>query len=300
MDLHRFDIPGIATIVDGRGGLPMVRVTAAHASGDMYLHGAHVTSWKPGGTAAGAAGEVLFVSEQARYEDVKAIRGGVPVCFPWFGALDGRPDAPAHGCVRTKSWDLVSIAEVDEAVVVTMSTRSGLDTFRFWPSDFLLVHRVTFGAALTMELIATNTGASPLRFEAALHAYYRVADIAGVRLAGLSGVRYVDSVEGNRERVQDGDIRFTAETDRIYLDTHAPVTLFDGTRHVGVTAENAGTTVVWNPWIRRAQAFADMDDEEWRDFVCIETCNVTPRAAISLGPGEQYVMRAIVTVQQHV
>lgn len=295
MDQHRFAIPGIATVLEGHGGLPMVRVTSLHASGEMYLHGGHITSWKPGG----ATNDVLFVSDKARYEDGKAIRGGIPVCFPWFGPLDGRPDAPAHGCVRTKTWDLDSIAELNGNVVVTMSTRSGLDTLRFWPSDFLLVHRVTFGAALSMELCVTNTGASPLRFEEALHTYYRVTHLDAVRLEGLSGRHYLDSLDANHEKLQTGDVRFAAETDRIYLDTSAPVTLIDGAaRRIGIAADHAGTTVVWNPWIRRAQAFADLGDDEWRDFVCIETCNVTPRATISLGPGEQHVMRARVTVQQ--
>lgn len=274
----------------------MVRVTTSEAAGEMYLHGAHVTSWKPSG-----ADEMLFVSEKARYEDGKAIRGGVPVCFPWFGALEGHPSAPSHGCVRTKPWQLDSIAEAGGAAIVTMSTRSDDDTRRFWPADFLVVHRVTFGVALAMELTVTNTGDAPLRFEEALHTYYRVGDIGNVRIHGLSGTRYLDSVDGNREKVQQGEIAFTGETDRIYLDTNTPVDLVEsaGPRHLHIAADNAHATVVWNPWIGRAQAFADMSDDEWRDFVCIETCNVTSSAAVSLSPGQQHTMRATVTTRRH-
>lgn len=289
------NIPAVASLVEGRNGLPMVRVATPHATGEMYLHGGHVTSWKPAGHD-----EVLFVSEDARYEDGKAIRGGVPVCFPWFGALEGHPYAPSHGCVRTRTWRLDSIEANDDAAVVTMSTESDQDTRRFWPADFLIEHRVTFGAELTMELTVTNTGDGPLTFEEALHTYYRVGHVASVRIEGLAGVRYLDSVDDNREKVQAGDIAFVGETDRIYLDTGAPIELLDGVgaRRLRIAAHDARTTVVWNPWIGRAQAFTDMRDDEWREFVCIETCNVTPAAAVTLAPGDQHLMRAIVTIQR--
>src|SRR5258707_396889 len=120
---RQFEIPGIAQLVEGNGALPKVRITSPECEGEMYLHGAHVTSWKPAG-----AEEVLFLSSQSRFEHGRAIRGGVPICFPWFGGKSDDPKAPAHGFVRTKMWQLESITQVGHAVAVSMFTESNEDT----------------------------------------------------------------------------------------------------------------------------------------------------------------------------
>jgi glucose-6-phosphate 1-epimerase len=258
----------------------------------MYLHGGHVTSWVPAGED-----EVLFVSEQARFEDGRAIRGGVPVCHPWFGALEGRPDAPAHGTVRTKAWLLDAIEQTADGVAVTMSTTSDDRSRGWWPGDFHLVHRVTFGISLTMELTTTNSGTTPFELQEALHTYYRVGSVHDIRVDGLEGVRYLDSLDGRRERSQDGTITFASEVDRIYLGTGLPITIDDASLHrrIAISAKHSGSTVVWNPWIAKSQRLSDLGDQEWRTFVCVESCNVAP-ATIPLGPGAQHVMRAVVAL----
>src|SRR5271165_290265 len=144
---HRFGIPGLAEVVAGNGGLPKVSITSSAGSGEMYLHGAQVTSWKPAGRE-----EVLFLSSRSRWEDGHAIRGGVPICFPWFGGKVDDPKAPAHGFVRTKAWHLESIAQVGGAVTVSMFTESSEDVRRWWDAEFRLVHRATFGAELSLSL----------------------------------------------------------------------------------------------------------------------------------------------------
>src|ERR1700758_123587 len=168
---REFEIPGTAQVVEGNGGLPKVRITTPDVIGEIYLHGAHITSWKPYG-----AEEVLFLSSQSLWEDGRAIRGGIPICFPWFGGKADDPKAPAHGFVRTKAWQLESIAQTGGAVTVSMFTESNEDTRRCWPAEFRLVHRATFGSELSLELVVTNTGRTPLRFEEALHAYYRAGN----------------------------------------------------------------------------------------------------------------------------
>ena len=147
----------------------------------MYLHGAHVTSWKP---AAAADEEVLFLSSQSRWEHGHAIRGGVPICFPWFGDKADDPKAPAHGFVRTKAWQLESIAQAGDGVTVSMFTESDEDTKRWWPAEFRLDYRVTFASELKLELVVTNTGNTSLRFEEALHAYHRVGNIVKTEWEG--------------------------------------------------------------------------------------------------------------------
>jgi glucose-6-phosphate 1-epimerase len=286
---HRF-----ARISPGHGGLPRVRVASPHVEGEMYFHGGQVMSWKPAGID-----NVLFVSRQARWEPGKPIRGGVPVCFPWFGPHPSNPEAPAHGFVRTKAWSLESINETDEAIVVSMFTVSDDESQRWWAPSFRLVHRVTFGQTLTMELIVTNTGDEPLGFEEALHTYYRVADIDRTRVLGLEGLRYVDTlVRPSLEKAQDGAIEFTGETDRIYLDSHQPIVVVDGAaRRLTLTASQAHTAVVWNPWVAKARALQDLADDEWPQFVCVETCNVE-RRAVTLAAGRQHVMRVIVSADR--
>ena len=279
-------------IVTGPGGFQLVKVESPVAEGEMYFHGGQVMAWKPSG-----AEEVLFVSRQARWEPGRPIRGGAPICFPWFGPHPSDPQGPAHGCVRIRAWQLDSITETEGVVTVSMSTSSDDDTRRWWPSSFRLEHRATFGSTLTLELAVTNIGLVPFSFEEALHTYYRVGRIDDVRIRGFEGTRYLDAIDAWREKPQEGEIVFTSETDRIYLDTVKPITIDDGAiRRVRVTARRSHATVVWNPWMGKARALADLDDEEWPHFVCVETCNVSPRA-VELGAGEQHVMRVTVAVE---
>jgi glucose-6-phosphate 1-epimerase len=289
---HRFEIPGTAQVVEGNGGLPKVRITSPEVVGEMYLYGAHVTSWKPVGGE-----EVLFLSSQSRWEHGHAIRGGVPVCFPWFGDKADDPKAPAHGFVRTKAWQLESIAQVGAAVTVSMFTESNEDTKRWWPAEFRMVHRATFGSELSLELVVTNTGTTSLRFEEALHAYHRVGNIADVRLRGLDTVHYLDKTDSNRKKIQHGEIVIVSETDRVYLNTRDAIELEDPVLHrrIRVTKENSLTTVVWNPWVQKAHSLADLADDEWTQMICIESSNVSD-FAVDLAPGQQHKMKAIVRV----
>jgi glucose-6-phosphate 1-epimerase len=167
---RRFGIPDIAQVCEGNGGLSRVDITSPLAHGQMYLHGAHVTSWRPAGRD-----ETLFLSSKSRWEDGHAIRGGIPICFLWFRGKADDPHAPAHGFVRTRSWQLYSIVENNAGVTVTMFTESDDRTRRWWPREFRLVHRVTFGTELKLELVCINTGKIPLHFEEALHTYNRIA-----------------------------------------------------------------------------------------------------------------------------
>jgi len=289
---RRFGVPGVAQIVEGNGGLAKVNITSADATGVIYLHGAHVTSWNPRG-----AEEVLFVSSRSQWKAGHAIRGGVPICFPWFADRADDRGAPAHGFVRTKSWQLESIVQGADSVAVTMSTESDESTKKWWPFDFRLVHRATFGSVLGLELVLTNTGASPLHFEEALHAYLRLGHIEKMRLQGLNTVHYLDKTDSNREKIQDGALVIVSETDRIYLKTQHEVEVEDDALHrrLRVAKENSLTTVVWNPWVQKARAMSDLGDAEWMQMVCVETSNVSS-FAVDLSPGQRHKMNAIIRV----
>ena len=178
-----------------------------------------------------------------------------------------------------------------------MFTESNEDTKRWWPAEFRMVHRATFGSELSLELVVTNTGRTSLRFEEALHAYHRVGNITDVRLRGLDTVHYLDKTDSNRKKIQHGEIVIVSETDRVYLNTRDTIELEDPVlyRRIRVTKENSLTTVVWNPWVQKAHSLADLADDEWTQMICIESSNVSD-FAVDLAPGQQHKMKAIVRV----
>jgi glucose-6-phosphate 1-epimerase len=289
---RRFGIPGVARVCEGNGGLLRVVVTGAFGEGEIYLHGAQVTSWKPAG-----ADEVLFVSSKSRWEEGRAIRGGIPICFPWFRGKAGDAQAPAHGVVRTKRWRIESIRANESGVSVSMFTESDDATRRWWPGEFRLTHRVTFGSELRLELVCRNTGASALHFEEALHTYNRVGDVREARLLGLENVSFLDNVDSNREKAQLGEVGLVAQTDGAYLNTKGAVDLVDPgmRRRIRLRKSNSLTTVVWNPWREGAAGLGDLDDGEWTKFVCVEASNILA-AAVNLEPGAEHAMKAVLSV----
>lgn len=291
---ERFGITGVAEVVSGRGGLAMVRVTAEAASAEIYLHGAQVTSWRPAG-----ADEVLFVSAQSRFEDGKAIRGGIPICFPWFRGKADDAKAPAHGVVRTKTWELTGIARDGDAMTVTLATENDDAGRKWWPHEFRVEYRVRVGAQLSLALTVVNAGGTGMRFEEALHTYHRVGDAEQVRVTGLDGTAYLDNMDGNREKRQAGDVVFTAQTDNAYLNTAEALVVVDPVlrRRIRTEKGNSLTTVAWNPWREGAKALADFGDDEWRQMACVEASNIIGYA-VELGAGEKHTMTAVLSVEK--
>jgi glucose-6-phosphate 1-epimerase len=289
---RRYAIPGAAQITVGNNGLLRVSITTPASTGEIYLHGAHLTSWRPAGGE-----EVIFLSQRSQFEPGKAIRGGIPVCFPWFRNKVDDPKAPSHGFVRTKDWKLDEVEMRGDGVMVSLSTTSDEGTKAWWPHDFHLLHRLILGTALTQELVVSNTGATPLRFEEALHTYYRVGGAEAIRISGLDGVAYLDNTDANREKRQVGDIVFTAQTDSAYMDTTHSVEIADPIlrRRLRLTKQNSRTTVVWNPWSTGAQSLADLGDE-WRSMACVEASNMRAYG-VDLAPGQQHTMKTVIQVE---
>jgi glucose-6-phosphate 1-epimerase len=291
-------MPEPTAIITANGGLRAVQIDAPAARGLVYLHGAHVASWIP----AGADRDVLWLSEKSHWAAGKPIRGGVPICFPWFGPRKDDPAAPAHGFARLKEWTLESTQVMPEgAARVTLLLQSDDDTRRLWPHDFALRMRATFGKELEMRLELTNTGDAPLTAEEALHTYFAVADARTLTIRGLTGARYIDKVDGMKEKTQEGSIRIIGETDRVYANTTAEVIVEDSAtarspgRHIHISKEGSADTVVWNPWIAKAKAMADFGDDEWPGMLCVETCNVMANA-LHLTPGQSASMTARVRI----
>jgi len=251
-----------------------------------------VTSWRPAGSE-----EVLFLGTKSRWEEGQAIRGGIPICFPWFRGKADDPHAPAHGFVRTRSWQLYSIVENKAGVAVTMFIESDEQTRRWWPGEFRLVHRVTFGSELKLELTCINTGRTQFHFEEALHTYSRVADVKDVCLQGLDGIRFLDNTDANKEKVQVGNLTVASQTDDAFMNTENTVDLLDPKmdRRLRLQKAKSTTTVVWNPWQEGARRLQDLGEREWMQFLCLEASNIMG-AAVTLAPGQEHTMTAVLRV----
>jgi glucose-6-phosphate 1-epimerase len=288
-------IPGIAEIRTGQNSLPKIRIATPAAKAEIYLHGAQITSWQPAGHE-----EVLFLSAQSRFEEGKAIRGGIPLCFPWFRAKSDNPKAPAHGLVRTRAWQLDSIAQQAEEVLVTLSSESDESTKLWFPHHYRATLQITVGASLQLAFTAANTGQSAFQFEAALHTYNRVGDVQNLTLTGLDQTPYLDNRDNNALKLQSGDFHFTRDTDNAYLNTQSPVEIHDPVlnRRIRLEKQNSLSTVVWNPWAADAAKLADLGDDEWTQFACVEAANILS-AAITLHPGEEHTITAKITVHSH-
>jgi glucose-6-phosphate 1-epimerase len=286
-------LPHGVRVVEGRGGLTSVQVGVPDCSGELYLQGAHLTSWRPLGT------DVLWVSRSAVFRPGTAIRGGVPICFPWFaGGLDGAA-SPAHGFARISPWQLVGASREGRSVELILTLTDTPQTRARWPRSFAAGYRVRMsGNELRLLLTVTNTGKQPFTYEEALHAYFGVADIGSVTIDGLSGARYLDMVPGadRGPHTQVGPIIFTGETDRTFQDTGATAMIRDGDRTVTVARHGSHSAIVWNPWIDKAASMADFGGAEWPRMVCVETANVKADA-VTLAPGAEHTMSARISVR---
>lgn len=288
------DLPSSVTLTTGRGGLPVLRVESPAASAEIYLHGAHVTRWVPAGQAP-----VLWLSEASRFTSRTPIRGGVPLCFPWFGPNAGHPDAPSHGFARVSRWELVEAKDDGAFVTVTLSLSGAPEAMTsVWPYRTDLLYTVVIGATLTLSLQVTNRDDEAITYEEALHTYLSVRDIRETVVAGLEGTGFIDKIAGGVTMPgETGPVRVRTATDRVYPGTTARTVVTDpeAGREVTIGKQGSSTTVVWNPWQERAAEMSDFGDDEWTCMVCVETCN-TGTDAISLEPGESHTMTAVLAV----
>ncbi len=292
---RRFGIPGVARFEAGENGLARLRVTTDAAEAEVYCHGGHVTRFQPRGAAP-----VLFLSAHSKFGSGAAIRGGVPVIFPWFGARAGDPAAPAHGFARAAAWGVESVERAADGRVTAVLRLEPDDATRaVWPPRFVLRYRIRVGPALDMTLETENQSSAPLVFEEALHTYLAVGDVREVAVTGLAGTSYIDKTAAMAMRRQGAEpLRLAGETDSVYLATRAACVLDDarGGRRIVVEKDGSDTTVVWNPWAAKAKAMSDLGDDEWLRFICIETANAADDR-VTLAPGGRHAMRATLRVE---
>jgi glucose-6-phosphate 1-epimerase len=232
-----------------------------------------------------------MMSGKSAYGEGKAMRGGVPVVFPWFAGKGDDAKAPGHGVVRTMGWEVESVRVSDGAVVMVFLVKSDAGTKAWWPGDFEVREVVSMGKELGIELRVKNVGKEAMRFEEALHAYFAVKDIRQVKVMGLEGATFIDKVDGRKEKVQAGAVDFKGETDRIYLGTKGPYVIEDagGGRKVTVEKRGSATTVVWN--VGGEKKVADFGEGDWKHYVCVEAANLKEEGKlVEVKAGEEGVM----------
>ena len=257
------------------------------------MNGATVTRYDVGGQP------VLFCSKSSKYEAGKAIRGGVPVIFPWFGPHPTDSSQPQHGLVRAADWRVDSMRRtLDEYRRADTDVELSDATRPAWPFDFGLRYTVTVGKRLEMALEVTNRSMSEIRFHEALHTYLTVGDVRKIAITGLEDCEYVDKVDGGaRKRFASEPLKLTGETDRVFVNTTETCRLSEPDRpDVLVSKEGSLSTVVWNPWDPKAEAMSDLAGGQWPGMVCIETANALENAVV-LSPGASHTMRAIIERQ---
>ena len=288
----QFGIAGVLDFVETEHGLVKAAVSLDGIVGEVYLQGAQLTAWQPPGEHP-----VLFTSPNSAFASGRAIRGGIPIIFPWFGASRHAPAAPQHGFARTAPWHLDKVETSGrESLTLTLSLGDSDVGSSFWPEPFRAIYTVVFARTLSLRLAVQNRAPHPITFEEALHTYFAISDIAGIAVSGLGGTTYIDKTDAARRKPQATPlVTITAETDSVYLDTPRQCAIEDRgwRRRVVIEKDGAASSVVWNPWAEKAAAMADLGDPAWRGMVCVETGNIADNEVRLAADGEHQMSTVI-------
>ncbi|MEG1080278.1 MAG: D-hexose-6-phosphate mutarotase [Pseudomonas sp.] len=273
------------------GELNCWRITSDTAELLVAQQGAQVLSYQRLGEPP-----LLWLSEQAIFKQGKSVRAGVPVCWPWFGnlkrnppavqAMYGAEDGPAHGLVRGRDWQLLSIDSSDGSVRLEFTLPETQGDLPGWPHNVELKLNIVMAEQLSITLSSYNLDNVPVTISQALHSYFAVSDVREVKVGGVDGLGYIETLANWEQRTQQGDLGFAGETDRIYLQAPDQLSIVDPAwnRRIRLTSSGSRSAVIWNPWVERAAELQDMADDGWQRMLCIETANVWDDV-VTLAPG---------------
>jgi glucose-6-phosphate 1-epimerase len=289
-------ISGKLRFVTGTGGLNLIEIDNDKARALISPYAGQVLSFLP----AGEPEDLLFVSEHAYFQSGKAIKGGIPVCWPWFGSDPEGKGRPTHGFVRNRDWQVLGATQQDDGAT---SVRLGItpdEAIRaLWPHPFELTLEITVGRSLVLTLCSFNPDTVPLTITQGLHSYFRVGDVSRTRVLGLEGKSYIDKMDAGAVKTQEGPVTIGGEVDRIYTGVDRELVIDDPAfgRRIRIASEGSASAVVWNPWAATAAAMADLGDEEYTGMLCVETTNAGPDA-VQIIPGENYRLVARYTIER--
>jgi len=284
-----YGIAGQVTFVSGKGAMPVVEIGNELGRASIALQGAHVLDYKAAGQEP-----LIWMSDDATFAPGKSLRGGVPICWPWFGPHASDPGLPGHGPARTVSWTPVAARECgDGSTQISFEMVQNDQTRQQCGHPLSVQLHVTVGNSLKLELETTNRGAEPFTLGEAFHTYFQVGDVRQARIEGLDGCEYIDKVDGAKLKQQLGAVGIDAETDRIYLGTGDSYRIIDPVmgRSIDIRAEGSASVVVWNPWIETAAKMGDLGEDGYLHMLCVETTNAATDT-VQLAAGATHVMVA--------
>ncbi len=277
---------------DLRGDLPTVQLHAPGGSAQLTLQGAHLLHYQPADHPP-----VLWVSHRSRFAHGQAIRGGIPICWPWFADETDDPKRPMHGLARTRFWEAIRSHADEHQTQLVLALRDDPETRALWPHPFELELTITLADHLAIALIHRNTDAQTVRCTGALHTYFAISHIKNIHIKGLENTSYIDKVDGRKTKTQNGPLTPQAHTDRIYTPAQNHCTLHDGpNRQIRIESTGSRSTVVWNPWDEKAKAMEDYGDGEYLHMVCVETANAGDDVVL-IQPGNQHELGAKIIPQ---
>lgn len=283
-------IAGQIEFIEGQGGFPFIQVNHAKALALISVYAGQVLSFRP----AGKIGDLLFLSEKAYYQAGKAIKGGVPLCWPWFGPDPEGKGRPAHGFVRNRMWHVIETGVAASGdIQVVLGLIDTPETQAIWPHAFILTLVITVGEALNLELVTRNMGSEAFSITQAFHTYFSVGDIHQARVSGLEGKRYIDKVDGGQQKIQSGEVMINSEVDRIYLDVSNDLVIHDAAmkRRIRIASQGSQTAVVWNPWAKISAEMGDLLDDDYLRLLCVETTNAATDI-ITIQPDSEFKLAA--------
>lgn len=286
---EQYGITGKVKFYGGKGGLTTIAVSTANAVADICLHGAQLLSFKPAGQE-----DIIWLSERSAFQEGKAIRGGIPLCFPWFGPHATDKTKPQHGFARLKYWDVVSVKETTgETMFIELGLKESAASLQLWPYSFSAIAQFTIGKSLELKLTVTNTGKETFEYSDALHTYFNISNIDVVTVEGLQDAAYYDAFGTALKTQQAQLLYFNDETNRRYVNTTANCIIHDKEydRKISVAKTGSKVTVVWNPAEATTKTMGDMEPGGYKNFVCVEPANAYAGIdMITLAPGQTHTL----------
>jgi len=294
----RFSHPNVS--FRQRDALVMVDIENEHGAATLTSFGATLLSYRPNNGA-----DVLWVSDTALYDGKKPVRGGVPVCWPWFGPYDASMLGPdpsdehkkGHGIARYVVWDLESVTTVGNGTQVVFVLEPDDEIRKSWPLDFSLRLQVTLGEKLEMTLVGENRSDRDWRVSEAFHTYFSVAQADGLLVRGLDGATCIDKLAGGEDCVQSGEVRMTTPMEQVFVGNPGAMVIEDqgNARDIVIERDHSASSVLWNPGPEGVKSFADMPDDQYRKTVCVEVANALDDAyELKAGASHSMSMRLYV------
>ncbi|MGH8763257.1 MAG: D-hexose-6-phosphate mutarotase [Nitrosospira sp.] len=282
--------------IEGGGGLPFIQVDNAKASAVISVYAGQVLAFQP----ANEPHNLMFLSEAAYYRAGKAIKGGVPVCWPWFGPDPEQRGRPAHGFVRNRFWNVVQTEARAGDTRITLGLTDSPETLAIWPHSFALALEITIGDSLNLELVTRNTGKERFSITQAFHTYFKVGHIGKVVVLGLEDSNYIDKTDNGVQKRQKGAITINSEVDRIYRNAPDELIIDDTAlvRRIRIASQGSKTAVVWNPWAKISAEMGDLKDDDYEHLLCVETANAD-RDVVEVGPGNESRLMANYRIEHY-